>query len=213
MREYFDIEFFTSKYNKEEEFVEGKIRLNKKISDKEFLKFLYWIWLSKSNFTELFKYEENIWQKFPSLKYAEGNFKITFIGKEINSGWNLLEKKEIEEMINSIENLNILYEEYLKEKDNYDFFVKLYINALAGSQEAFKGFLLLDNLETVDRFSATHDFINDKTTVYKLPNNEFFAEHFSRKFDLYDDTFETEYKEFYFVIPEEKTITEWKKEH
>ena len=106
-----------------------------------------------------------------------------------------------------------IYKEYLKEKDNYDFFVKLYINALAGSQEAFKGFLLLDNLETVDRFSATHDFINDKTTVYKLPNNEFFAEHFSRKFDLYDDTFETEYKEFYFVIPVEKTITEWKKEH
>ena len=45
-----EIEFLTSKYDndKESNYIEGHFTIHKTMSDNEFLKFLYWIWLKKT---------------------------------------------------------------------------------------------------------------------------------------------------------------------
>ena len=114
-------------------------------------------------------------------------------------------------MVNSEDALNELYEEYLKVKDNFDFFTPLYAKALKGKREAFVGLTLLEST-TLQEQKYVNPLKSDKDYIYKLKNGEYFIKKEYYVSDPWEDnTFPEKYIEYFFVEPVEKTIIEWKK--
>ena len=113
-----EIEFLTSKYNndKESDYVEGHFTIHKAMSDNDFLKFLYWIWIKKQKNVEDFYYSEPVYNKFPVVKYKDKKHDFYFYGPAFENNWDEYNKNEIPEIIGSEIILNEFYEEYLKEK-------------------------------------------------------------------------------------------------
>lgn len=210
-----ELEFLLSKFDKEkkdDDYIEVKFNLKKDIDDKEFNKFLYWIWISKKKSVKEFGFDDYIYQKYPDLILDDGKNKIYFKGDSIKNSWgDQILKKEAFEMANSEDALNELYDEYLKVKDNFDFFTPLYNKAANGSMDAFAGLLLLDSTIYQEFFREpfTH---NNSQSIYKLQNGEFFSKREVYYVDPYEEDFPPEKGiEFFLVKPVEKKIIEWKK--
>lgn len=207
-----EIEFLTSKYNndKESDYIEGHFTIHKTMSDNEFLKFLYWIWIKKQKNVEDFYYSEPVYNKFPVIKYKDKKHDFYFYGPAFENNWDEYNKNEIPEIIKSDVILNEFYEEYLKEKENFDFFTPLYKKAKKGDWEAIAGLLLLEKTEKVEEkndYSPHHQ----QDIIYKLENGEYIQKHKGVSSDPWEDSsFEEEYIDFFFVKPIEKTIIEWK---
>ena len=101
-------------------------------------------------------------------------------------------------------------EEYLKNKDSFDFFSPLLKKAKQGNDFAFMGLINLDKVEMVETKHSPTDY-RKKDIIYKLPNGEYVKKHFGIEIDPWENSsFEEEYVEFSFVEPVEKTIIEWK---
>ena len=209
-----ELEFLVSKFDmekKDDDYIEVRFNLKKDIDDKEFNKFLYWIWISKKKSVKEFGFDDYIYQKYPDLILDDGKNKIYFKGDSIKKSWgDQMLKKEAFEMANSEDTLNELYDEYLKVKDNFDFFAPLYNKATKGNMDAFVGLLLLESTVYQDFFNEpfTH---NNKQHIYKLQNGEFFVKRVAYYVDPYEDSLPEEYIEYFFVRPVEKKIIEWKK--
>lgn len=217
MKKKIQIELLTSRFEKEREsdYIEGKFNIKKDMDDKEFNKFLYWIWLSKKKKIKEFEFDENddyFDPKYPNIILEDKNLKICFYGYFIQRAWGgELEKKIAFEMVNSEDALNELYEEYLKVKDNFDFFTPLYAKALKGKREAFVGLTLLEST-TLQEQKYVNPLKSDKDYIYKLKNGEYFIKKEYYVSDPWEDnTFPEKYIEYFFVEPVEKTIIEWKK--
>lgn len=210
-----ELEFLISKFDKEkkdDDYIEVKFNLKKDINDKEFNKFLYWIWITKKKAVKEFGFDDYIYQKYPDLVLDDGKYKIYFKGDSIKNSWGAqIQKKEAFEMANSEGALNKLYDEYLKVKDNFDFFTPLYKKAAKGSKDAFVGLLLLDTTIYQEFFREpfTH---NNSQSIYKLQNGEFFSKREVYYVDPYEEDFSPDKDiEYFLVKPVEKKIIEWKK--
>mgnify|MGYP000960090988 CR=1 FL=1 len=208
-----EIEFLISKFDKEkkdEDYIEAKFNLKKDIDDKEFNRFLYWIWVSKKKHVKEFGFDDYVYQKYPDVVFDDGKHQISFKSDFLGKWGGQFLKKEAFEMANSEDALNELYEEYLKVKDNFDFFTPLYNKAINGSMDAFVGLLLLESTVYQEFFNEpfTH---NNKQHIYKLQNGEFFVKRVAYYVDPYEDSLPEEYIEYFFVQPVEKKIIEWKK--
>lgn len=209
-----ELEFLISKFDKEkkdDDYIEVKFNLKKDINDKEFNKFLYWIWISKKKTVKEFGFDDYIYQKYPDVVLGDGKYKVNFKGDFIRNSWGgEMLKKEAIEMANSEDALNELYDEYLKVKDNFDFFAPLYNKATKGNMDAFVGLLLLES-------TVYQEFINEPFThnnrqyIYKLQNGEFLSKREAYYVDPYEDDLPEKYIEYFFVKPVEKKIIEWKK--
>lgn len=207
-----EIEFLTSKHNDDEksEYIGGHFALHKKVDDKEFLKFLYWVWLSKRKNVKDFYYEDYIYDKFPVITYKENEKEIYFPGSYFEIKWDEYNKNTVKRILESQEILNNLYQEYLKNKDSFDFFSPLLKKAKQGNTFAFMGLINLDKVEMVETKHSPTDY-RKKDIIYKLPNGEYVKKHFGIEIDPWEDSsYEEEYVEFSFVEPVEKTIIEWK---
>ena len=209
-----EIEFLSSKFDKEkkdEDYIEAKFNLKKDIDDKEFNRFLYWIWVSKKKHVKEFGFDDYVYQKYPDVVFDDGKHQISFKSDFLGEWGGQFLKKEAFEMANSEDALNELYDEYLKVKDNFDFFAPLYNKATKGNRDAFVGLLLLDSTVYQEFFREpfTH---NNSQSIYKLQNGEFFSKREVYYVDPYEDDFPLEKGiEFFLVKPVEKKIIEWKK--